>query len=46
MLSLEDIKKAEITYKSVVEDDAIMQEIESIIEYAIPQFKTRLNEGY
>ncbi len=45
MLSLEDIKKAEITYKSVVEDDAIMQEIESIIEYAIPQFKTRLDEG-
>jgi len=29
----------------MIEDDLIMQEIESIMEYALPQFKASLDEG-
>jgi hypothetical protein len=44
-LSLESLKKLEITYKKIVEDDAVMQEIESIIEFSLPQLKSSLEEG-
>lgn len=44
-LSLEDFQKLEVTYRKMIEDDAVMQELESIIEFAIPQIKDSLNEG-
>lgn len=44
-LSLEDFKKLVITYRELVEDDAVMNELTSIIEFAIPQIKESLDEG-
>src|SRR6478735_5539482 len=44
-LSLENLQNLEVNYKKIVEDDAIMQELESIIEFALPQFKSSLEEG-
>jgi len=44
-LSLEEFKKLELSYRQMVEDDSIMSEIESIIEFAIPQIKDSLQEG-
>ncbi len=44
-LSPESLKNLEVTYKRIIEDDLIMQEIETIIEYALPQFKSSLDEG-
>ncbi len=44
-LSLEHLQNLEINYKKIIEDDAVMHEIESIIEFALPQFKSSLDEG-
>ena len=44
-ISLEEFKKLELRYRELVEDDGIMGELESIIEFAIPQIKTSLEEG-
>lgn len=44
-LSLEHLKNLELNYKQMIEDDAIMKEIESIIQFSIPQLKTFLDEG-
>jgi hypothetical protein len=44
-LSLESLQKLEVTYRQIIEDDSIMKEIESIIEFALPQFKSSLDEG-
>jgi hypothetical protein len=44
-ISLEEFKKLELSYRELVEDDAIMSELESIIEFAIPQIKDSLQEG-
>lgn len=44
-LSPEGLKNLEVNYKRMIEDDLIMQEIESIMEYALPQFKASLDEG-
>jgi hypothetical protein len=44
-LSKESLKNLEVTYQRIVEDDLTMQEIETIIEYALPQFKSSLDEG-
>lgn len=44
-LSLEDLQKLELNYKRMVEDDSIMEELRAIIEYALPQFKSSLDEG-
>jgi len=44
-LSLENLQNLEINYKKIIEDDAVMHEIESIIEFALPQFKSSLDEG-
>lgn len=44
-LSMEDIENLEINYRTIMEDDVIMKEIESIIEFALPQLKTQLEEG-
>lgn len=44
-LSLEELNKLEISYRKIVEDDKVMREIESILEFAIPQIKGSLQEG-
>ena len=44
-ISLEEFNKLELSYRQMVEDDAIMAELESIIEFAIPQIKDSLKEG-
>lgn len=44
-ISPEGIKNLEINYKKIIDDDLVMKEIESIMEYALPQFKTSLDEG-
>jgi hypothetical protein len=44
-LSTENIQKLEISYRKMVEDDNVMREIETIMEYALPQFKASLDEG-
>lgn len=44
-ISTESIKKLEISYRKMIDDDTIMREIESIMEYALPQFKASLDEG-
>ncbi len=44
-LSTERLKNLEISYRKIIEDDLIMREIESIMEYALPQFKSSLEEG-
>jgi hypothetical protein len=44
-LSPESIQKLELTWKKIIEDDAIMKEIESIIAFALPEFKNSLDEG-
>lgn len=44
-LSMEEFKKLELRYRELVEDDAVMNELESIIEFALPQIKESLQEG-
>jgi len=44
-LSPEGLINLEMNYKRMIEDDLIMQEIESIMEFALPQFKSTLDEG-
>lgn len=44
-LSLEEIRKLELSYRELVEDDRIMNELESIIDFAIPHIKNSLEEG-
>ena len=38
-------EKGQLSYDNVVNDDELMLELESIIEYAIPQFQQRVDEG-
>ncbi len=44
-LSLEKLRMLEVSYQKIVADDAVMKEIESIIEFALPQFQDHLDEG-
>lgn len=44
-ISLEEFKRLELSYTKMVEDDAMMKELESIIEFAIPRLKNSLQEG-
>ena len=44
-LSLEDFKKLELSYRQMIEDDGVMSELESIIDFALPQIKGSLQEG-
>lgn len=44
-ISLEEFKKLELSYRQMIEDDAVMSELESIIEFAIPRIKNSLQEG-
>jgi hypothetical protein len=44
-ISKADLETLSLHYKKMVEDDELMQELEAILTYAIPQFKTMLDEG-
>ncbi|HRI78831.1 MAG TPA: hypothetical protein PLR06_04780 [Cyclobacteriaceae bacterium] len=44
-LSLENLRNLEVNYKKMIEDDSVMQEIESIMEFAMPRFKDSMEEG-
>lgn len=44
-ISLEEFQRLELSYRKLIEDDAIMNELESIIEFSIPQIKDSLQEG-
>jgi hypothetical protein len=44
-ISMEGLQNLELSYKKIVEDDAVMKEIEDIIGFAIPQVKDSLDEG-
>lgn len=37
--------KGQLTFENIVGDSELMQELENIIEYAIPQFQHRVEEG-
>src|SRR5690242_6813980 len=36
-LSLEEFRKLELSYRQMIEDDAMMSELETIIEFSIPR---------
>ncbi|CAN5249079.1 hypothetical protein BH23BAC1_BH23BAC1_48430 [soil metagenome] len=40
-----DFEKLKISYEKIIQDDNVMQEIEDILSFSIPQFKTLLDEG-
>lgn len=40
-----NIKEFKLLYESILHDDDLMQELESIIEFSIPQFEKHMNEG-
>jgi hypothetical protein len=42
---VEDFKKLELSYRKMIEDDAVMAELESIIDFSLPQIKGFLQEG-
>jgi hypothetical protein len=42
---LEEFKKLEISYRAMIEDDSVMSELESIIEFALPQINNSVREG-
>jgi len=44
-ISLEEFQKLELSYRQLIEDDAVMNELETIIEFALPQIKDSLQEG-
>lgn len=44
-ISKADFETLNIHYKKIVESDEVMEELASIIAYAVPQFKTMLTEG-
>ena len=44
-LSTENMQKLELTYKQIIEDEPMMKEIESIIQFALPELKSSLDEG-
>jgi len=44
-LSADRVQRLELLYQRMVEDDSLMQELESIIAFALPRFKQSLDEG-
>ncbi len=40
-----DMEKFMLSYKKILEDDSLMAELVSIIDFSIPQFKLHLGEG-
>lgn len=44
-ISKADFRKLEFTYHKIIQDDDIMQELEEIIAFALPQLEGAINEG-
>jgi hypothetical protein len=44
-ISIEDFKRLELSYRKLIDDDAVMSELESIIEFALPQLSVSLKDG-
>ena len=44
-LSKADFEKIKLTYTSILKDDDMMQEIESVVEFALPKINASVNEG-
>lgn len=44
-ISLEEFRKLELTYRQLVDDDAVMSELENIIDFSLPKIKDSLQEG-
>ncbi len=44
-LSKADFEKLKLTYTSILKDDEIMQEIESVVEFALPKISESVHEG-
>jgi hypothetical protein len=44
-ISLEEFNRLELRYKQLVEDDAVMTELESIIDFSLPRIRESLQEG-
>lgn len=44
-ISQEEIKNLELRYREIIEDDAIMSELDEIIEFALPKIEESLKEG-
>ena len=44
-LSEADFSQFKLVYEKLIQDDKLMQEIESIIEFSLPQFEKYLKEG-
>src|SRR5690606_22411776 len=44
-ISQEEIKNLELRYREIIEDDAIMSELDAIIEFALPKIEESLKEG-
>lgn len=42
-LSGADLERLELMYKEIIEDDAIMNELEEVMSFAIPKFEQQLN---
>ena len=40
-----DFESFKLVYEKITDDDSLMKEIESIVEFSIPQMKTYLKEG-
>lgn len=44
-LTIDEDSEMSISYKRIIEDDELMKEIESIVEFSIPLMKAQLEEG-
>lgn len=44
-LSKANFEKLKLTYTSILKDNEMMQEIESVVEFALPQINASVNEG-
>ncbi len=44
-ISIEEFKRLELSYRKLIDDDAVMSELESIIEFALPQLQDSLKDG-
>ncbi len=44
-LTTESLRNLVLNYRRIIDDDLVMQEIESIMDYALPLFKGSLEEG-
>lgn len=40
-----DLNKLQVEYENIIEDDAVMKEIENIVNYSVPKFEHYIAEG-